>query len=39
MKNKDYLESVYKSGGAEKAEYQAMKMLRKVYRKIGFVQR
>ncbi len=38
MKNKDYLESVYKSG-AEKAEYQAMKMLRKVYRKIGFVQR
>ena len=38
IKNKDYLESVYKSG-AEKAEYQAMKMLRKVYRKIGFVQR
>ncbi len=38
MKNKDYLEEVYREG-AKKAEYQAEKMLRKVYRKVGFVQR
>ncbi len=37
-KNKDYLEKIYKSG-AEKAEYQAMKTLRKVYRKVGFIPR
>ncbi|MBU5439042.1 tryptophan--tRNA ligase [Tissierella sp. MSJ-40] len=36
IKNKDYLEKVYKSG-AEKAEYQAMKTLRKVYKKVGFI--
>lgn len=38
IKNKDYLEKVYKSG-AEKAEYQALKTLRKVYRKVGFIPR
>lgn len=36
MKNKDYLESVYKQG-AEKARYISNKTLRKVYRKIGFI--
>lgn len=36
MKDKDYLEKVYKAG-AEKAEYQAMKTLRKVYKKVGFI--
>lgn len=38
LKNKDYLESVYKDG-AKKAEYAARKTLEKVYRKIGFVKR
>lgn len=38
VKNKDYLEKVYKEG-AEKAEYQAMKTLRKVYKKVGFIPR
>jgi tryptophanyl-tRNA synthetase len=38
MKDKAYLESVYKSG-AEKASYVANKTLRKVYKKVGFVQR
>lgn len=38
MKDKAYLESVYKSG-AEKAGYVAEKTLRKVYKKVGFVQR
>lgn len=38
MKNKDYLEKVYK-GGAEKASYISMKTLRKVYKKVGFIQR
>ena len=38
MKDKAYLESVYRSG-AEKASYVAEKTLRKVYKKIGFVQR
>lgn len=37
MKNKDYLESVYKSG-AQRAGYVAEKTLRKVYKKIGFIQ-
>ena len=36
ISNKDYLEKVYKAG-AEKAEYQAQKTLRKVYKKIGFI--
>lgn len=34
LKNKDYLENVYKQG-ADKASYQADKMLMRVYRKIG----
>ena len=34
----DYLEKIYKEG-AEKAEYQAMKTLRKVYKKVGFIPR
>jgi tryptophanyl-tRNA synthetase len=38
IKDKDYLEKVYKAG-AEKAEYQAMKTLRKVYKKVGFIPR
>ncbi len=38
MKNKDYLQSVYKKG-AEKASYVSNKTLRKVYRKIGFIER
>lgn len=38
INNKDYLEDIYKKG-AEKASYQAMKMLRKVYRKVGFIAR
>ena len=38
LKDKAYLESVYKMG-AEKAAYAASKTLRKVYKKIGFVQR
>lgn len=36
VKDKAYLESVYKSG-AERANYVARKTLSKVYRKIGFV--
>lgn len=36
MENKDYLESVFKSG-AEKANYVAEKTLRKVYKKVGFI--
>lgn len=36
--DKAYLESVYRAG-AEKAAYTAEKTLRKVYKKIGFVQR
>ena len=36
IKNKDYLEKIYKEG-AEKAEYNAMKTLRKVYKKVGFI--
>lgn len=38
MKNKDYLEEVYR-GGAEKAERVARKTLRKVYKKVGFIPR
>jgi len=37
-KNKDHLEKIYKEG-AIKAEYNAMKTLRKVYKKVGFIQR
>lgn len=36
LKDKTYLESVYKAG-AEKASYIANKTLRKVYKKVGFV--
>lgn len=36
MKDKAYLESVYKAG-AEKASFVAEKTLRKVYKKVGFV--
>lgn len=38
MSNKDYLEETY-IRGAEKAEYQALKTLRKVYKKVGFLPR
>ena len=38
IKDKAYLESVYRAG-AEKAGYVAEKTLRKVYKKIGFLQR
>lgn len=37
LKDKGYLESVLKSG-AEKANYLAGKMMRKVYRKVGLIQ-
>lgn len=37
MKNKDYLEEVYKESAA-RASYVANKTLSKVYRKVGFVQ-
>ncbi len=36
INNKDYLEKIYKEGAA-KAEHKAMKTLRKVYKKIGFI--
>ena len=38
LKDKAYLESVYRAG-AEKASYIANKTLRKVYKKIGFVEK
>ena len=38
MVNRDYLEKVYRQG-AEKADYISMKTLRKVYKKIGFIQK
>jgi len=38
MKDKAYLESVYRAG-AEKASYVAEKTLRKVYKKVGFLQK
>lgn len=37
MKNKDYLEQIYRSG-AERAARTARKTVSKVYRKIGFIQ-
>ena len=37
VKNKDYLEAVYKRG-AEQANRTAMKTISKVYRKVGFIQ-
>lgn len=36
INNKDYLEKIYKEG-AQKAEHKAMKTLRKVYKKVGFI--
>lgn len=38
MKNKDYLEEIYKSG-AQKASFRASRMLRKVYKKVGFINK
>ena len=38
MKDKAYLEQVYRDG-AEKAGYVAEKPLRKVYKKVGFVEK
>lgn len=38
LSDKAYLEGVYKAG-AERASYVAMKTLRKVYKKVGFIQR
>lgn len=38
LKNKDYLEQVYRDG-AQKANFIARKTLSKVHRKIGFVAR
>ncbi|NLW22239.1 MAG: tryptophan--tRNA ligase [Tissierellia bacterium] len=38
INNKDYLEKIYREG-AEKASYVAYKTLRKVYRKVGFIQK
>jgi len=38
LKDKAYLQSVYQSG-AQKASYVANKTLRKVYKKVGFVER
>lgn len=38
IKNKDYLEGIYRLG-AEKAEAKAIKTLRKVYKKVGFIPR
>lgn len=38
INNKEYLEKVYKDG-AQKAEYNALKTLRKVYKKVGFIPR
>ena len=37
IKNKDYLETVYKRG-AEQANRTAMRTISKVYRKVGFIQ-
>ena len=37
LADKAYLESVYRAG-AEKAAYVANKTLRKVYKKVGFIQ-
>jgi tryptophanyl-tRNA synthetase len=38
LNNKDYLENVY-AVGADKAEKQARKTLRKVYKKVGLIER
>ena len=38
LKDKAYLESIYRSG-AERASYTASRTLRKVYKKVGFIQR
>jgi len=38
LSDKAYLENVYRAG-AEKASYVAEKTLRKVYKKVGFLQR
>jgi tryptophanyl-tRNA synthetase len=38
LNNKDYLENVY-AKGADKAERQARKTLRKVYKKVGLIER
>ncbi|MFR3072440.1 MAG: tryptophan--tRNA ligase, partial [Paeniclostridium sp.] len=38
LSNKDYLEDVY-AKGAQKAEYQARKTLRKVYKKVGLIEK
>jgi len=38
LTDKKYLESVFKDG-AEKASYTANKTLRKVYKKIGFIEK
>lgn len=38
LSNKDYLEDIY-AKGAQKAEYQAKKTLRKVYKKVGLVEK
>ncbi len=38
LNNKDYLETVY-AMGADKAERQARKTLRKVYKKVGLIER
>lgn len=37
LKNKDYLKDIYKKG-AQKAGYEANKMISKIYRKIGFIE-
>lgn len=39
LNNKEYLESIYKNGGAEKAYKTSYKMLRKMQKKIGFIPR
>lgn len=38
LADKAYLETVWRAG-AERAEYVAMKTLRKVYKKVGFLAR
>ena len=38
LNNKDYLENVY-AMGADKAEKHARKTLRKVYKKVGLIER
>ena len=38
LANKDYLENIY-AQGAQKAEYQARKTLRKVYKKVGLIEK